>query len=89
MARDVTDDTYYVSSGGKVPVKWTAPEVTIYQCLSMTHRVNCDSVMYLLLNAFICKLYLAIHVAKAPLHVYVYERICQETSTTHMREAVV
>ena len=40
MARDVTDDTYYVSSGGKVPVKWTAPEVTIYQCLiSVTHTI--------------------------------------------------
>ena len=29
MARDVTEDTYYVTSGGKIPVKWTAPEVTI------------------------------------------------------------
>ena len=28
MAQDVTDDTYYVTSGGKIPVKWTAPEVT-------------------------------------------------------------
>ena len=28
MARDVTDDTHYVTSGGKIPVKWTAPEVT-------------------------------------------------------------
>jgi len=27
MARDVTDDTYYVTSGGKIPLKWTAPEV--------------------------------------------------------------
>ena len=22
------DDTYYMSSGGKIPVKWTAPEVS-------------------------------------------------------------
>ena len=29
MARDVTDDIYYVSTGGKIPVKWTAPEVCI------------------------------------------------------------
>ena len=28
MARDVSDDIYYVTSGGKIPVKWTAPEVT-------------------------------------------------------------
>ena len=27
MARDVTDDNFYVASGGKVPAKWTAPEV--------------------------------------------------------------
>ena len=28
MARDVGDDTYYKVSGGKIPVKWTAPEVS-------------------------------------------------------------
>ena len=29
MARDLADDTYYTvqSKGGKIPVKWTAPEV--------------------------------------------------------------
>jgi len=27
MARDVSDDTYYMSTGGKIPVVWTAPEV--------------------------------------------------------------
>ena len=27
MARDLMDDTYYTSSGGMIPVKWTAPEV--------------------------------------------------------------
>ena len=27
MSRDVVDENYYVSHGGKVPVKWTAPEV--------------------------------------------------------------
>ena len=31
MARDVTDDTYYMSTGGKIPVKWTAPEVSALQ----------------------------------------------------------
>lgn len=29
MARDVTDDTYYIATGGKIPVRWTAPEVRI------------------------------------------------------------
>lgn len=27
LARDLEDDDYYVSHGGKIPVKWTAPEV--------------------------------------------------------------
>ena len=29
MARDLMDDSYYTSAikGGKIPVKWTAPEV--------------------------------------------------------------
>ena len=27
MARDLMDEQYYVSHGGKIPVKWTAPEV--------------------------------------------------------------
>ena len=30
MSRDVEDENYYVSSGGKVPVKWAAPEVHNY-----------------------------------------------------------
>ena len=27
MSRDLEDEHYYVSHGGKIPVKWTAPEV--------------------------------------------------------------
>ena len=26
MSRDLADDDYYVSHGGKIPIKWTAPE---------------------------------------------------------------
>ena len=29
MSRDLMDETYYMSHGGMIPVKWTAPEVTI------------------------------------------------------------
>ena len=29
MSRDLIDENYYITSGGKVPVKWTALEVTI------------------------------------------------------------
>ena len=27
MSRNLMDEDYYVSHGGKIPVKWTAPEV--------------------------------------------------------------
>ncbi len=27
MSRDLADESYYVSRGGMIPVKWTAPEV--------------------------------------------------------------
>ena len=27
MSRDLDDDNYYISHGGKIPIKWTAPEV--------------------------------------------------------------
>ena len=29
MSRDLEDENYYISRGGKIPVKWTAPEVGI------------------------------------------------------------
>ena len=29
MSRDLVEETYYISNGGKIPVKWTAPEVSI------------------------------------------------------------
>lgn len=27
MSRDLVESDYYTSSGGRIPVKWTAPEV--------------------------------------------------------------
>ena len=36
LARDLAYDSYYLSSGGLVPVRWTAPEVmhsTMSQCV--------------------------------------------------------
>ena len=27
MARDVSNENYYVTTGGKIPLKWTSPEV--------------------------------------------------------------
>ena len=40
MARDVSDDNYYVTKGGKVPIRWCAPEVHFFypliQCMLTT-----------------------------------------------------
>ena len=30
LSRDLIDENYYITSGGMVPVKWTAPEVVKY-----------------------------------------------------------
>ena len=30
MSRDITDDTYYISKAKKIPIKWTAPEVSSF-----------------------------------------------------------
>ena len=29
LARDLEEENYYISNGGKIPVKWTAPEVIL------------------------------------------------------------
>ena len=29
LSRDIVDDTYYTATSGKIPVKWTAPEVSV------------------------------------------------------------
>ena len=44
MSRDLMDENYYISSGGKIPVKWTAPEVRaspslVALCSSSSHIV--------------------------------------------------
>ena len=39
MARDLADDTYYTSKGGKIPVKWTAPEALLYKKFSTASDV--------------------------------------------------
>ena len=33
MSRDLEDDSYYITSGGKIPAKWTAPEVCYVQLI--------------------------------------------------------
>ena len=31
MSRDLMDENYYISHGGMIPIKWTAPEVSYMQ----------------------------------------------------------
>ena len=39
MSRDLADETYYVSQGGQIPVKWTAPEAIHYKKYSTASDV--------------------------------------------------
>ena len=39
MSRDLADETYYVSQGGKIPIKWTAPEAIHYKKYSTASDV--------------------------------------------------
>ena len=33
MSRGLREGTYYMSKGGKIPIKWTAPEVIDYAAI--------------------------------------------------------
>ena len=39
MCRDLENDDYYFSQGGKIPVKWTAPEAIQYKKYSTASDV--------------------------------------------------
>ena len=39
MSRDLVDENYYISHGGKIPVKWTAPEAIHYKKYSTASDV--------------------------------------------------
>ena len=39
MSRDLADENYYVSHGGMIPVKWTAPEALHYKKYSTASDV--------------------------------------------------
>ena len=46
LSRDLSDDTYYVATGGKIPVRWTAPEVSWGKVLSFLLDF-CTSILFL------------------------------------------
>ena len=41
MARDLEDENYYISQGGKIPIKWSPPEVWVnsYMRCAVCHSV--------------------------------------------------
>ena len=39
LSRDLADESYYVSQGGMIPVKWTAPEAILYKKYSTASDV--------------------------------------------------
>ena len=39
MSRDLADENYYVSHGGMIPIKWTAPEALHYKKYSTASDV--------------------------------------------------
>ena len=39
MSRDLAEEDYYVSQGGKVPIKWTAPEALHFRKYSTASDV--------------------------------------------------
>ena len=39
MSRDLADEDYYLSHGGKIPVKWTAPEAIRFKKYSTASDV--------------------------------------------------
>ena len=53
MARDLVNDTYYTAKGkgGKIPVKWTAPEV-YYRT---TRIMPCINIVYVILSLLLHK----------------------------------
>ena len=41
MSRDLSDGDYYMSQGGKIPVKWTAPEVWLCRSIVSIFCLHC------------------------------------------------
>ena len=39
MSRDLADTEYYISEGGTIPIKWTAPEAVYYHKYSTASDV--------------------------------------------------
>lgn len=47
MSRNLADETYYKSHGGKIPFKWSSPEVRICQCTSQARNAPLEVCSFL------------------------------------------
>ena len=51
LSRDLEEENYYISNGGKIPVKWTAPEVILVlwtSCMQISNLIVISCVISLL-----------------------------------------
>ena len=39
MSRDLDEESYYMTRGGQIPLKWTAPEAVLYRKYSTSSDV--------------------------------------------------
>ena len=55
MSRDLEEESFYIMSGGKIPVKWTAPEVCVYVVMCSIYNIFIQCcIIYKLLNKIMC-----------------------------------
>ena len=53
MARDLEDENYYISHGGRIPVKWTAFEVQLKMQHSLIEYISAN-VTAIIVTMFLC-----------------------------------
>ena len=44
MSRDLIDENYYMTTGGLIPVKWTAPELLLIKLVTC-YKILCSIIV--------------------------------------------
>ena len=57
MSKNLDEEEYYVTTGGRIPVKWTPPEVHI-KCIILQNYVLDENVLTILIIN-VCVLYVS------------------------------